>query len=111
MIYNIYDISKFVLPEDAQVRRELDVFPAQFLEVEPQAAADEDAAIVDGHEEVGKAEDEDDVARVVLPLLENRPHAFLDSLCCQQLWQCEPILRRRFRVFDKEDNLEDAADD
>ena len=85
MIYIIYDISKFVLPEDAQVRRELDVFPAQFLEVEPQAAADEDAAIVDGHEEVGKAEDEDDVARVVLPLLENRPHAFLDSLSCQQL--------------------------
>ena len=81
------------------------------MEVEPQAAADEDAAIVDGHEEVGKAEGEDDVARVVLPLLENRPHAFLDSLCCQQLWQCEPILRRRFRVFDKEDNLEDAADD
>ena len=80
-----HPLSEYVLPEDAQVRRELDVFPAQLLEVEPQAAADEDAAIVDGHEEVGKAEDEDDVARVVLPLLENRPHAFLDSFCCQQL--------------------------
>ena len=66
--------------EDSKVRRELNVLPTQLLEEEPETSADEDAAVIDGHEKVSEAESENHIARAVLALLENRPHALLDPL-------------------------------